>query len=97
MGCSRCSWRRPTWHASRVGDGAGEEEAHNRYRRGRDRGQVEGGRPRAYQDEGLPGVADYGDCAILTTPPSLLPELWPPYGLFSLGSKDSVSGQGFLA
>jgi hypothetical protein len=92
VGCSRRSWRRPTRHASRLGDGADEEKAHNRCQRGRDRGQVEGGQPRAYQDEGLPDVAGYDECAVLTAPPSLLPDLWPPYGLFSLGSKDSVSG-----
>ncbi|AQK68654.1 Type I inositol polyphosphate 5-phosphatase 10 [Zea mays] len=61
--CALCtSWRRPARRASRsvvMGDCADEEEAHNRCRRGRDRRQVEGGRPHAYQDEELPGLAGY--------------------------------------
>jgi hypothetical protein len=99
MGCSMHSCRHPAQRAYQDEGlpGVGEEEAHSRCRRGRGRGQVEGGRPRAYQDEGLPGVAGYGECVVSKTPNSLLPNLWPSYGLFSLGSKDSWSGQGFLA
>lgn len=76
-----------------MGDGADEEEAHNRCRHGRDSRQVEGGRPRAYQDEELPGLVGYGEC-VVSTAPSLLADLWPPCVLFSLGSKDSGSRRG---
>jgi hypothetical protein len=58
---------------------------------------VEGGRPRARQDEGLPGLAGYGECVVPTAPSALLADLWPPCGLSSLGSGDSGSGRGFLA
>jgi hypothetical protein len=58
-----------------MGDGADEEEAHNRFHRGRDRRQVEGGRPHAYQDEELPGLAGYGECVVSIAPPSLLADL----------------------
>jgi hypothetical protein len=97
--CALCtSWRRPARRASRsvvMGDCADEEEAHNRCRRGRDRRQVEGGRPHAYQDEELPGLAGYGKCVVSTASPSLPADLWPPCVLFSLGSKDSGSRRGF--
>lgn len=97
MGCSRHSWRRPAQRAYQDEGlpGAGEEEAHNRCCRGRGRGQVKGGRPRAYQDEGLPGVAGYGECVVSTIPNSLLPNLWPSYGLFSLGPRILGLGRGF--
>jgi hypothetical protein len=51
---------------SRAGYGASEEEARGGSCRGRrsGRGQVEGGRPRARQDEGLPCVAGRGEFAL---------------------------------
>jgi hypothetical protein len=61
-----------------MGDGADKEEAHNRCRHSHDRRQVEGGRPRAYQDEELPGLVGYGEYVVSTAPPSLLTDLWPP-------------------
>jgi hypothetical protein len=49
-----------------AGDGAGQEEARGGSGSGGcgGRGQVEGGRPRARQDEGLPGVAGHGECVL---------------------------------
>ena len=69
-----------------MGDGADEEEALNRCRRGRDSRQVEGGRPRAYQDEELPGLAGYGEC-VVSTAPSLLADPCLCYGVASFSTR----------